>query len=146
MQSLRFWLRPTESRSAFSQDPQVVPVKMVGESLNYRLSFPLLSQFLYYTDNLVSHQPERIPPLQREGGDVLSTTRLFQWAKVEDIRTFACLQFLSCKQGLKLTQSVTLKSSCSRGRSWPASSNPIEGFQGAWHGSRAELALVCWVW
>ena len=89
MQSLRFWPRPTESWSAFSQDPQVVPMQMVGESLTYRLSFPLLSQFLYYTDNLVSHQPERIPLLQREG-DVLSTTRLFGWAEGEDIRTFAC--------------------------------------------------------
>ena len=89
MQSLRFWPRPTESWSAVSQDPQVVPMQMVGESLTYRLSFPLLSQFLYYTDNLVSHQPERIPPLQQEG-DVLSTTRLFRWAEGEDIRTFAC--------------------------------------------------------
>lgn len=61
-----------------------------GWRINYRLSFPLLSQFLYYADNLVSHQPERIPPLQREGGDVLSTTRLFWWAKVEDIRTLEC--------------------------------------------------------
>lgn len=65
-------------------------MQMAGEPLTYRLSFPFLSQFLYYTDNLVSHQPERIPPLQREGGDVLSTTRLFWWAEAEDFRTFAC--------------------------------------------------------
>ena len=59
--------------------------------VNSKQLYPsLLSQFLYYADNLVSHQPERIPPLQREGGDVLSTTRLFWWAKVEDIRTLEC--------------------------------------------------------
>lgn len=82
---------PLNQSLQFNQIPRWFQCRRFETHSLIHVPLPSSLTFFIRWINLVSHQPERIPPLQREGDELRCQLQGCDWrAEREDIRTSAC--------------------------------------------------------